>query len=71
MQYISLKLDNPELTITESVINADNICTEKISIMAKKNPARQVEPIINTFVSYLTLIYSFAPKFVPTAGCIP
>ena len=52
MQYISLKLDNPELTIAESVINADSICTEKISIMAKKNPARQVEPIINTFVSF-------------------
>lgn len=52
MQYISLKLDRPELTIAESVINADNICAEKISIMAKKNPARQVEPIINIFVSF-------------------
>lgn len=52
-------------------MNADSICAEKNSIITKKNPARQVEPIMNTFVSFLTRINSFAPKFVPTAGCIP
>ena len=60
MQYISRKLDRPKLIIDESVINADNICAENNSIIAKKNPARQVEPTINTFVSFLTRIYFFA-----------
>ena len=35
------------------VIKADKICAGNISIIAKNNPARQVEPIINTFVKFL------------------